>query len=277
MTEKNVLWLGDEASLALYTNALNTCLSKFGVIDGSPQLFGMGEDDEPPNPVGFEVIGNVGVISVVGSTISRKSFFSRYFGVPSYDDIKERFIEANEEPSVEKVLYVVDSSGGHAEGVKGLSQFIRQFNNKLKPVVGHSSSKALSAGYWTVTAGQKVTGSDESRFGSIGALMVHFDYSESLKQQGVKVSVFRSAPYKALVTPYEPLNDKSRAEIEGELKYLHDLFVNGVAENRGMNSAKVSETIANGKVYRAEQARSFQMIDSILSFEETVGKLNAAR
>lgn len=274
MIPTNFVWAGDESSLDMYLSLLKRVQT--GELT-PPEVKAMqGDDEEDNNPVGLDVVGNVGVMTISGGTVTSSNWLTRLFGIVSYGDIKERFYQAGEDPNIKGVLMRVETSGGMAEGVGGLSTFISNFNNKVKPVVAHTETKAFSAGYWYGTAGQRTVMGEDARVGSVGAILVHTEYTEAMKQNGIKATVFRSAPYKALGTPYEKLDEKATAELTREVNFWHSKFVKGIAGNLGLDEEKVKNTIANGKTYSAEEAPALGMVHSVLSFEETVGKLNAA-
>jgi ClpP class serine protease len=113
----------------------------------------------------------------------------------------------------------------------------------------------------------------DASIGSIGAIYVHREITEALKMEGIKATVFRSAPYKALGTPYEKLNDTAKQEIEAELMLGHNKFVDTLAHNTGVKVETV-HTWATGKVFAADKALNMGLLDSIQPVENVIAKLN---
>ena len=264
-------WLGSEDSAHSYRELLFSIIKEFGSLD---RFHTVSSDSEEENPVGLQVVGkNLGVITVSGSTISKTTNYSRYFGVASYQDIRERFVEASDDSNVKAILLRVDSGGGQAAGTSGLAKFISQVSSKVKPVFTHVEGQMGSAALWYGTAAKKVIADEDALSGSLGVIAIHMEYTEAMKQAGVTPTVMRTSPYKALGNPYEKLTKEARESIETELKAMHNTFVGAVAENRGMSPSQVQDTIATGKMYRTDEAIRLGIVDQKLSLDETVARL----
>lgn len=270
------LWFGDEASYHAVATVLKKAREELGEAGARIQLMNLRRDDDDfdENPVQTEVIGKVGVIKVTGGTVTNSSWITKLFGIASYSDIQERFLEMADDPYVKAVVLSIDSPGGAAKGVSQLSDFIRSFSNNVKNVVSYNSGSVCSAALWYGTGGTHMVSSKEGETGSVGAVMVHMEYTESLKMEGVSAKVFRSAPFKALGSPYEKLDDKATKDIMDRLMRNHNSFVSGLSFNLGLKEDYVSGTIANGKVYGAEEALKLKLVHSIQPFEQLVARLN---
>lgn len=270
------LWLGSEASYHYVAEALKRAREQLGEGGARRELIKLmhDNDEDDPNPVQTEVIGNVGVIKVTGGTVTNSSWITRWLGIPSYADIQERFLEMADDYSVKAIVLSIDSPGGAAKGVSQLSDFIRAYSNGVKNVIGFNAGSVCSAALWYGTGGVQLHSCREGETGSVGAIMVHMEYTEALKMDGVSARVFRSAPYKALGNPYEKLEDKAIKDISERIMRSHNAFVAGLSSNLGLKEDYVGSTIANGKVYGAEDAVKLKMVHSIQTFEQLVARLN---
>lgn len=206
------------------------------------------DDDLPENPVSYSVDSGVATVGVYGGTYTSSSFFTRLFGVPTYEDIRDRLVEALEDANVTKIILSVDSPGGAAAGVKQLSSFITDVS-KVKPVTTFVEGRAYSAALWYGTAAGKMVLSDGARTGSLGALLVHTSIQQMRQTAGISDTVFRTSPDKAPGHPLEKLSDSHEAIIKEELQELHDEFVNGVAANLSMDPEDVQANIATGRTF----------------------------
>lgn len=269
------IWLGDESGLQSLFEVQE--LFKQKIVNGTADKLKLSEDDDDSfgNPVGYKKEGSVAVLSIEGSTVSRTSMFSRYFGVASYDDIRERLNAAIDDKEVRAIVLALDSNGGQADGVQQISEEIRAINNKLKPVVSVNQGSMASAAYWYGSSASMVVGEPNTKAGSIGVILMHAEFSEAHKKAGINVSVFRTSPYKAIVNSVEPLSDKAKEMITEEMDLIHKSFVNGIADNRGLDAGVVQKQIATGKMYRVKEAIDLKMIDRVGSLGEVVAKLNA--
>ena len=240
--------------------------------EASPQLFS-GEVDID-NPVGLQLVGDkLAVISVTGPTISNSTFWSRIFGVPAYTDIAERLLEAADNSAVKAMLIKLDTPGGDAKGVSKLSKLIAELSDKVKPIVTFNDGSMASAGLWYGTASTQVISDEDGMTGSLGAIAVHTEMSEQRKKSGIVDTVIRSAPQKALATPYEPLSAEGRKTIEEAIDRYHNSFVKSVATNRQLEKAYVDSEIASGKMFTSKEALKLKLIDRVMPFEQVVARM----
>lgn len=273
------LWLGTAASLAEFLRDVETAINKYGSLNAMRhQVQHLIADDEEydPNPVSYEVLGNVAVLGIDGPTITKSSFFSQLFGIPSYDDIRVRLNQAHEESqsgNVKSVVLNIDSPGGAADGCFALSSFIFDFNKKVMPVISYDNNSQCSAAVLYGSAAGQMIADPYAEIGSIGAVSVHKEITEMLKMEGIKATVFRSAPYKALGLPYEKLSDLAKEEIQANLMKSHNRFVGALSENTGID-LKTVQTWATGKVFDAGDALKMGLLDSIQPFENVIANLN---
>lgn len=216
--------------------------------------------------------GSTAIVNISGSLSNSYSPWNRFFGVVSYQEIRSAMQMALLDQEVTKVLINIDSNGGDAAGVDETARMISQID-KVKPVVAHTSTKALSGGYWLAVSARKFYASKTAQVGSIGVLVIHGTQHRQLKENGIDVRVFRAGTHKALGTPYEPLSTKAAADIQGRIDKLYGFFTSHVAVSRGLNLSN-APSWANGKVFFAEDGRSQNLIDGIAYFDYVVEKLD---
>ncbi len=270
----NEIWYGTEDSLRAYLETLNSINSFQHTSQGIAVRLAESDGEEPPNPVGYQVIDNVAVLSVEGGTINKPNFFTRLFGIPSYDDIKSRFIEAYEDKSVNSVLLNLDTPGGMAKGALSLSEFISTYSSNIMPVISYAESYAASAGVLYGTAASAFMMDKYAEIGSIGAVAIFGEMSEALKQEGVNIYVARSTPYKAVPTPLEPLNDKGKEVLNEAVQRSHDMFVGALSTNLQMPIEDIQKNLATGRMFTAEQATANGLAQGVTSFSRLVQTMN---
>lgn len=260
-------WYGSERSYREVERLLNS----FEMSSSKPQLSNL--DELGPNPINTTITNGLGVMTVKGSIVSTSTWLTRWLGIPSYEDIREAVAGLAGNPDVKAIVINYDTPGGAAKGCKSCANYIREVDTKYKPVVSYTNESACSAGFWLFSAGsQRVVGED-AQIGSVGAIIVHTEYSEMDKNMGITRTVKRSAPYKALGTPFEKLSEEAEKELDDELEYLHNLFVTGIADLTRIPERKVRDTIATGRVFRTEEALRLKMADTTLSFGDTLARI----
>jgi signal peptide peptidase SppA len=268
------IWYGDDDSML----AARASLAQLSALD--PKLYASDDEDEPFD--GFPEYsymlarhGDVGVLSISGSMVSKETFYNRYVGLCSYQEVRNAAIVAAES-GCRGLLLDIDTNGGSAEGIGELSDFLTYFDKNVIPVYSYTGTKMLSAGYWMGCLGRKVFSSAMAVNGSIGVVSAHFSYARMLKEQGIDVTMLRQGEFKALGSPYEKLDDKARADIEARMGKFYDLFLSHVSSHRGIAVPALIETAAEGRVFMGDDAVAVGLVDSITTFDKAVSAVMKA-
>ena len=239
-----------------------------GVVDDStkPQTVALdrnakGSDGEP-----YMIEDRVAIIPVTGPLSKRPSFFSYLFGGLSYQEIGEMVQRAAVDSKVSGILLNIDSPGGVVNGTEGLSDIIFGARGS-KPVVAFADGAMTSAAYWLGSAAEVVMAGSTSVLGSIGVLMIHTDYSVMDQNVGVKTTYLTAGKYKALGNSAEPLTLEAKEYFQNQLNYLYSIFVDSVARNRDVETEKVLQDMAEGKLFIGQQAVAVGLADQIGTFE----------
>lgn len=284
----NQIWFGDQHSFDSHADKYRAVCERFGSAELMRRARkrakldnGYGPDsedddeDECPNPVGYEVMGNVAVLTVKGGTEDKSSWITRFLGICTYQDIRERMLEASEDGNAASLLLSLDTSGGIATGAFPLCEFIALYTNRIKPIISFTDTSVASAGVLYGTAASAMFADPYAEVGSIGAVAKFADMTGYFKQLGIVNTVFRSAPYKAVPNRYEPLDAKVREILQGEVDKWHIRFVNQLNVNLGISVDAINKNIANGKMYDAPDALSLGLVQGLTTFEKLVATMNA--
>ena len=275
------IWLGSEEALEAHHARRNAVTAKFG--DAALLKLQCDSDDDDnkydgfrwPNPVGYEVQDSVAVITVSGGTESATTWLSRLYGIPTYQDIRFRLMEAYEDAQVKSVMLRLDTPGGYAKGAFALSEFIDSYNKKIKPVISFTDGEVASAGVAYGSAAAGIFADQYAMVGSIGAVAVFMEFSQMLKQNGINVKVARSAPYKAVPNRYEKLDEKGEEILNEMVMRGHNQFVDVLSKNIGISVEQINKNIANGKMFTAQEAVSLGLAQGVTTFEKLVATMHA--
>jgi signal peptide peptidase SppA len=219
--------------------------------------------DAPEKP--YEIRDGVAIIPVNGPIAKRSSFFSYLFGGASVAAVTAALQQAAADREAAAIVLSIDSPGGTIYGIESLAELIRQIDAE-KPVVAFAAGDMASAAYWLGSAARAIVAENTSQVGSIGVLIIHYDYSENDRQYGVKRTYIAAGRYKALGNDAEPLSREARDMFEEKLNYYYSLFVDTIARNRGVEAAAVLENMADGRIFIGRQALDAGMIDKIGNF-----------
>ncbi|HSV27260.1 MAG TPA: signal peptide peptidase SppA [Sedimentisphaerales bacterium] len=221
-------------------------------------LFRMADAPEKP----YEITDGVAIIPVNGPIVKRSSFFSFLFGGASVTAITAALQQAAADREAAAIVLAIDSPGGTIYGIESLAGLIRKIDAE-KPVVAFGAGDMASAAYWLASAARTIVAENTAQVGSIGVLILHYDYSENDRQYGVKRTYIAAGKYKALGNDAEPLSREARDMFEEKLNHYYSLFVDTIARNRGVDAATVLEKMADGRIFIGRQALDAGLIDKI--------------
>lgn len=213
--------------------------------------------------------GTTAIVPVDGA-LSKRSFL--FDCGSTYAGIRDAIQAALDDPSVSAILLDVDSPGGSVAGMSELTDFIAQ-TDKIKPVYAYTDGLMCSAAYCLSSAARLVMAAPTATVGSIGILGTHVDRSQRDQSAGIKRTVLTAGSHKAIGTDTAPLDDKSRSVLQAQLDQLYSIFVNTVADNRGLK-ADDAESWADGKVFLAADAKAQGLIDEVGTRDNLLARIS---
>ena len=219
----------------------------------------------------YEIVGNVALVKVHGLMAKRMNLFQQVSGGVSTQMLANTITELALNDNVASIVLDIDSPGGTVDGTMAAARAVKEAS-AIKPVVAFSDGMIASGAYWLGSAADQVyIDNDTVQVGSIGVYMTHTDTSDAEKAEGVKVTHITSGRYKAI--GMRPLTDETLEDLQAQCDHLYSLFVNEVAENRGMNSADVLEKSAEGRIFTGQQALAVGLVDGVSTLSAIVESL----
>lgn len=219
---------------------------------------------------GYQVNSGVAIIPIHGVMGKKMNMFTQISGGASTQLAARDIQAAVNDPNVNSILLNIDSPGGAVDGTETLVDVIR-VARETKPVVSFVDGTMASAAYWAGSAADEIiASSNTSQIGSIGVVATHTDVSRAEEEAGIKTTEISAGKYKRIASQHAPLSEEGKAEIQSQVDQLYTIFVDSVAENRGVDVETVLEDMADGRVFLSKQAKKRGMIDQIASLETTI-------
>lgn len=220
------------------------------------------------------VEGDTAIIPLRGM-VTPDDPFAMFYGETNLTMFNKNLDKALQNPKIKQIALNIYSPGGYVYGVEAAANKVYQ-GRQQKPIIAYTDSLAASAAYWIASAASKVVlGSETAEVGSIGVYLVHFDYSEMLKEEGIKVTEITSGEFKGIGSPYAAMTPEERKMLEADSNYVYTRFVNTVARNRGMDVKDILKS-ANGLTFYGSEAIKLGLADSINTLQEVLAMSTAA-
>ena len=176
-------------------------------------------------------------------------------------DLIEALEDAMDATSAKALVLRIDSPGGTVVGGESFYRTIRKIA-ETKPVVAVLGEVAASGGYMVAIAADHIIAREGTITGSIGVILQTTDVTGLMGMLGVKAEAIKSAPLKAVPSPFEPLTEAGRAATRTLVEDMYDMFVGMVAERRGMERPQAL-ALADGRVFTGRQAKANGLIDQL--------------
>lgn len=210
--------------------------------------------------------GGVAVLRMSGVIAPKANLFMQVSGGMSTQMATKQLESATADPRVRSAVLAMDTPGGNVIGTPEMAAAVHEMA-KIKPIVTHSDGALASAGYWIGCAANAVYISGPVvQVGSIGVVVDRsYNPASSTREESIV-----AGRYKRLSKSNEPLSDEARAIVQADVDYVYSLFVDQVAAYRGTTAEQVLERMADGRVFRGQQAIDAGLVDGVLTLDALV-------
>lgn len=212
----------------------------------------------------------VAILDVAGPMFKGANLMTEMSGATSYQTLRRDLQTALDDGNVKAILLNVDSPGGEARGVGELATAIFEARGR-KPIVAYASDLAASAAYWIAAAADRIMIGKGAALGSIGVRAAFSDTAARDAARGVKTIEFVSSqsPYKAT----DLTSKDGKARVQSRVDALAAVFIEAVADYRGVPVAKVLDGFGKGDVLVGQAAVDAGMADGFGTFESVLADL----
>lgn len=269
-----LLWAGSDASLAQYQAAVLKFAGKtpaeMGIVLDTPAS----DDINKPKSRLLTIEDGVGFIQIAGSLVNSDSWWNKYAGLISYNEVMAAFAEAEASSAVQEIFPIFDTPGGMVAGAIDAVEFVAAVT-KRKRVTGYSNGMVMSAGYWLASPIDNLYLAPTADAGSIGVVMRHVEYSKMNEADGITVTVLRAGDYKQLMNSVEPLTAEARAEAQKSLDETYKVFMSSVAGFKGLSYAAADRKMGQGREFTGQAAVDAGLARAVATYDEVIKGVHA--
>ena len=183
--------------------------------------------------------------------------------VPLLVRLREELKKAEDDPNVKALIVRINSTGGTVTASDIMFKELDLFKQKARiPVIAVMMDVAASGGYYVALAADTIVAHPTTVTGSIGVIMLSLNAEGLLQKLGVTTAAFKSGERKDMGSPFRALTDEERKIFQSVIDGLYGQFLARLVESRKL-PLDVARTIADGRVYTAQQALELKLIDQI--------------
>lgn len=230
------------------------------------------EDIDSSDIKDYQVINGTAVYKISGPLLTSSSFFSRYFGYVSYEDVRANAISMIMNPEVQDVLLMFSSPGGSAFGVSDGAEALTKLA-AAKPMYAYTNSNMASGAYWLGSNARQLFMAPEAEVGSVGVVVTHTSFQEAMEEEGIKVTIIKSSALKAVGSPFKNLTDAEVEHIQSQVDQIDSIFKSHVIAKR----PGIKASALNGATFIGEEAVKVGLADSIMSYDQVMATIAASR
>jgi len=188
-------------------------------------------------------------------------------GVDS-DRIVKLLKKYERDDDVKAIVVRVDSPGGAVAPSQEIHDAIQRIKAKKKVVVS-MGNLAASGGYYISAPADRIFAEPGTLTGSIGVIFIHFNVRGLLDLARIEETTVKSGKYKDTLSPFRPLREPDREEIQTISDDVYAQFVDAVAQGRNLPEARVRE-IAEGRIYTGRRAKELKLVDELGGFDDAL-------
>lgn len=183
--------------------------------------------------------------------------------VPLLVRFREELKKAAEDGDVKALVLRINSPGGTVTASDILYRELELFRRERNiPVVAAMMDVAASGAYYVALAADRIVAHPTTVTGSIGVIMLTVNAEGLLQKIGVATAAIKSGERKDMGSPFRPLTPEERGIFQSVIEGMHTQFVAKLVERRGI-PAETARTIADGRIYTAEQALAHKLVDEV--------------
>ncbi|MFP4111546.1 MAG: signal peptide peptidase SppA [Candidatus Woesearchaeota archaeon] len=225
------------------------------IISGILSLFTSGMPDQS---------GNVLVIPVTGSIVSSRA--ETLFGesLTSSTAIISLLDDVSEDPTIEAVIFEINSAGG---GAVASEEIMSKIKTLEIPTVAVIRDVGASGAYWIASATDHIISNPLSSVGSIGVILSYLEFGDFLKDNNVTYQRLVSGKYKDMGTPFRELTEEEIEMVQQRLDFVKTYFMESVAENRGMDVEDI-EPLSEGQIFLGSESVDLGLVDDLGNIDD---------
>jgi protease-4 len=170
--------------------------------------------------------------------------------------------KAREDDNVKALVLRVDSGGGSQFASDVILEELQQFQKTDRPLVATMGGVAASGGYWISMSADEIWANPSTVTGSIGVTAAIPTFQRSLDRLGLHADGVATTRLAGQLRVDRELGPDVRSIAQQAVAQTYQLFISGVAENRGKTPEEV-DAMARGRIWSGQDAQALGLVDKL--------------
>lgn len=218
----------------------------------------------PPSPEREYRVGTVTIKGVIGS------------GSGSAEVVLPAIRKAFEDKKTEVVLLRIDSPGGSPSEAERIYVEVQRLKEKHhKSVEAVIDNMGASAAYLIAIHTDRITASQYSLVGSVGAIMHTWNAGELADKIGVFQQAYASGSLKDMGNPTRIPTALEKQKGLALVSGIADIFAKDVAAQRGDRLKIDHATLTTGEAWSGQEAKGYGLVDDLGTLEAVLSRLDS--
>ena len=205
-----------------------------------------------------------------------KTFSGSTVRLGMVEKIRSIVEKAEKDDAIKALLIKINSPGGTVTASDIIFHLLKTYKEKRKiRIYIQVMDLAASGGYYIALAGDEIIAHPTSLIGSIGVIALKVNLQELMTKVGVSWEIVKSGDKKDFMSPFRSFTKEERELFQETIDRFHNRFVALIAENRSTLDNSEVQSLADGRVFDAEQAKDLKLIDHIGYVTDTVQRIKS--
>jgi len=219
------------------------------------------KSQKEPSALALSRSTGIGLIEINGPIAFEMR--STAFSAMGASHILDQIHALKKDDAVKGILIRINSPGGTVGASQEIYNALLALKKDRKiPIVVSIADVGASGAYYVALAGDTIYANPGSLIGSIGVLIGNINYSELAKKHGVYLNLYKSGPYKDILSSWRASTDAENQLLNRLIQDVYGQFVAAVAEQRQL-SPQITRELAQGQIYTGKAAKTHQLIDQL--------------
>ena len=192
------------------------------------------------------------------------------------EEIRSIIDKAEKDDKIKALLIKMNSPGGTVTASDIIFHLLKTYKEKSKVrIYIQVMDLAASGGYYIALAGDEIIAHPTSLIGSIGVIALKVNLQGLMSKVGVSWEIVKSGDKKDFMSPFRAFTKEERELFQGAIDRLHNRFVTLIANNRSALDISEVRSLADGRVFDAEEAKGLNLIDHIGYVKDTIHRIKS--